>query len=1128
VPVTANLPGNADYLPTAATFAAGSGNGATANVVVSAVDDSTVEPTETFSGQALSATSVASVTSSGSQSVVVTDNDTATFTIGDVTVTEGGTATFTISLDRPLDTGITVNVNYTDQSATGGGIDYDSAQDTVSYAAGETGTRTVTVATTDDLDHELVETFLASLSTSTSLGDRSVSLSDTAIGTITDNDNGAPTVQDRSFTVAEDTAFSATLTGTDPENDPLTFSIFSQPANGTVNLDANTGEFTYTPNPNYNGSDSFTYRAFDGGLFSNVGTVSITINAVNDAPVANNGSLAATEDVTASGNLSASDVDGDTLIYSIVANAAHGTVNITDVNTGAFTYTPNLHYNGPDLFTFKVNDGAVDSNTATVLINVDPVNDAPAANNGSDSTDEDTVLIGSVTATDVDGDALTYIKVSDPTNGTVVVNANGTFVYTPNANFNGLDSFTFKANDGTVDSNTATFTITVNAVNDAPVANDGSASTNEDTPATIDLRPLVSDVETPDASLTYSIVANPAHGTITPTATTGVFTYSPNLNYNGPDSFTYQVSDGSLSSNVATFSITVNPVNDAPVANNGSDSTDEDTVLIRSVTATDVDGDALTYIKVSDPTNGTVVVNANGTFVYTPNANYNGPDSFTFKANDGTTDSNTATFTITVNAVNDPPVANNGSFSTSEDTPFNGTLVATDIDSASLTYSIVAQPNHGTVNITNASTGAFTYTPDLNFNGPDSFTFKASDGSLDSNTATFVIDVTPVNDAPLLNDNAIVPAVLQGTTDPPGRKISSLFDEVVTDPDGDALAGIAVVLNPADDDQGTWQYSTDNGATWFDIGTVGTTTALALSASSSLRFLPEPFFTGDPSPLVVRALDSTFAGAFTSGATRQTVDVTTNGGTTPISAQTGEVHNPIFPGDVPGAWLSTTGNLFVAGTGGNDKIIIKPSNDGTQLFVKLNNASIGTFLQSQVTGRITARGLGGNDKITINGKVTTGTDLYGGTGNDVLTGGAGDDRLFGEVGNDKLKGGKGNNILVGGDGDDKLFGNIGLDVLIGGLGADVLKGGSSTGEDLLIGGPTAFDLDPDALSDILAEWTSGNPYNTRVANLTPVLQAAVTNDNVKDVLKGLGGLDWFVISTLDTLDLKTGEQSLTV
>jgi hypothetical protein len=1141
VNVTANLPGNADYLAAAANFAAGAANGATANIVVSAVDDSTVEATETFAGQALSATSVASVTASGARTVQVTDNDTATFTIGDVTVTEGGTATFTISLDRPLDIGINVDVSYTDQSATGGGVDYDSATDSVSYAAGETGTRTVTVATTDDSGHELFETFLASLSTATSLGGRSVSLTDTATGTIIDNDNGAPSVPNRSFTVAEDTAFSATLTGTDPENDPLTFSIVSPPTNGTVNLDSQTGEFTYTPNANYNGSDSFTYRAFDGGLFSNNGTVSITITAVNDAPVANNGSLTATEDVTASGNLIASDVDGDTLTYSVVSQPAHGTVTITNATTGAYTYTPNLNYNGPDAFTFKANDSTVDSNVATVLVNVSAVNDAPVANNANLSTNEDEPLIGSVTATDVDGDALTFIKVSDPSSGTVVVNANGTFVYTPNANFNGSDSFTFKANDGTLDSNIATVNITVNAVNDVPVANNGTATTNEDTAATIDLRPLVSDVETPDASLIYTIVAGPAHGGVSPTATPGVFTYTPSLNYNGPDSFTFKVNDGTVDSNTATMSITVNPVNDAPVANNSSATTNEDQVLIGSVTATDVDGDVLTYIKVSDPTNGTVVVNANGTFIYTPNANYNGPDSFTFRANDGIANSNVATVSITVNAVNDPPVANNGSFTTSEDSPVSGNLVATDIDSPSLTYSIVAGPAHGTVTIDNATTGAFTYTPDPNFNGPDSFTFKATDGSLDSNTATIVVDVTPVNDAPILNDDAIIPAVLQGTDNPPGRKISSLFDEVVTDPDGDALGGIAVVGNPQDGDQGTWQYSTDNGATWFDIGAVtGTASALALSASSSLRFLPEPFFYGDPAPLIVRALDSTFAGPYTSGATRQTVNVSVNGGTTPISAQTGEVQNPIFPGDVPGAWLSTTGNLFVAGTGGNDKIIIKPSKDLTQLFVTLNGASIGTFLQSQVTGSITARGLGGNDKIIVNGKITTPVDLYGGTGNDALTGGAGNDRLFGEVGNDTLKTGKGNNLAVGGDGDDKLIGNIGRDVLIGGAGADVLKGGGSTGEDLLIGGETAFDADLNALDDIVDEWFSASAYNTRITNLTgPVgglngttfLNATtVDNDNVKDVLKGSGGSDWFIISTLDTLDLNltVGEQSLTV
>src|SRR5262249_38691692 len=143
--------------------------------------------------------------------------------------------------------------------------------------------------------------------------------------------------------------------------------------------------------------------------------------------------------------------------------------------------TPSLNYNGPDSFTFKVNDGTVDSNVATFSITVNPVNDPPVANNGSASTNEDTQLIGSLSATDVDNNPLTFIKVANPANGTVVVDSNGTFVYTPNANFFGSDSFTFKANDGSVDSNIATETITVNPVNDAPVANNGTLTTNEDT-----------------------------------------------------------------------------------------------------------------------------------------------------------------------------------------------------------------------------------------------------------------------------------------------------------------------------------------------------------------------------------------------------------------------------------------------------------------------------------------------------------------------------------------------------------------------------------------------------------------------------------------------------------------------
>src|SRR5439155_351553 len=137
----------------------------------------------------------------------------------------------------------------------------------------------------------------------------------------------------------------------------------------------------------------------------------------------------------------------------------------------------------------------------------------------------------------------------------------------------------------------------------------------------------------------------------------------------------------------------------------------------------------------------------------------NGPASFTFKANDGSLDSNTATVTITVTPVNDAPVAQDGSLTTAEDTPKTGTLVATDIDSASLTYSLVSTASaHGTVTITNVNTGAYSYAPAADYNGPASFTFKASDGSLDSNTATVTITVTPVNDAPVAQDGSLTTA----------------------------------------------------------------------------------------------------------------------------------------------------------------------------------------------------------------------------------------------------------------------------------------------------------------------------------------------------------------------------------
>ncbi len=158
------------------------------------------------------------------------------------------------------------------------------------------------------------------------------------------------------------------------------------------------------------------------------------------------------------------------------------------------------------------------------------------------------------------------------------------------------------------------------------------------------------------------------------------FTYTPNANYNGSDTFTYHANDGTGNSNIATITITVSPVNDAPVAVNDAYTTNEDTPLTVIpassvlVNDTDVEGSALTAVLDVGPANGTLTLNANGTFTYTPSANYNGSDTFTYHANDGTSNSNIATVTITVSPVNDAPVAVNDAYTTNEDAPLTVVL----------------------------------------------------------------------------------------------------------------------------------------------------------------------------------------------------------------------------------------------------------------------------------------------------------------------------------------------------------------------------------------------------------------------------------------------------------------------
>ncbi len=467
---------------------------------------------------------------------------------------------------------------------------------------------------------------------------------------------------------------------------------------------------------------------------------SYSLTPPNHAPVANSQIVTTPEDIAKAITLTGSDADGNALSYTVLSDPLHGTLSGTAPN---LTYTPAANYNGPDSFTFKVNDGSVDSNIATVSITVGPVNDVPTANNQSLTTNEDVALGIVLTGSDPEGDTLTYFVLTQPGHG-LLSGSGSSWTYTPNSNYFGPDSFTFKVNDGLDDSNVATISIDVISVNDAPIADDQNVSTDEDVAKAITLTGSDPDGD----SITFGIVTDPTNGILVGDGAS--WTYTPNLDYTGTDSFTFKVYDGALYSGEATVTITIGGVNDAPTADDQSVSLNEDSNLDITLTGSDPESSTLFYTVLTQPTHG-VLTGTGADLNYEPFPNYFGPDSFTFKVSDGTADSNIATVSITVNSVNDAPVADDQTVTTLEDTPKDIFLTGSDIDEDPITFEIKSYPAYGTLDFV---TDHWVYTPNPNYNGPDSFTFVANDGLLDSEVATVTINVTAVNDAPVADDSS--------------------------------------------------------------------------------------------------------------------------------------------------------------------------------------------------------------------------------------------------------------------------------------------------------------------------------------------------------------------------------------
>ena len=437
--------------------------------------------------------------------------------------------------------------------------------------------------------------------------------------------------------VAVDTATAVTMQGFDPDSDPVTFTIERQPGHGAL-----TGvppSVVYTPAPGFTGDDSFTFSVSDGHLTSFSATVTLHVAPPNHRPSATPQSVTALEDTSAAITLAGTDPDGDPLSFQVQTLPAHGVLSVSGASA---TYVPAANYNGPDSFTFAVNDGESTSDPATVSIDVGTINDPPVALAVQRSLNEDAPLSLTLLATDADGDSLAFAIQAPPQHGTVTGAPPGV-TYTPDANYNGPDSFTFTASDANSTSAPATVSLTVVAVNDAPVALDAAVTTAEDTPVAITLQ--ATDVDSP--TLTFTIVSSPSDGTLTGSGASR--TYTPATNFHGVRTFTFRASDGSKVSADATVTITITAVNDPPVAADDWVATDAGAPLtIRPLANdSDVDGDAPSIASAGMPAHGTVDI-AGAQLIYTPDADFTGVDSFVYTIADPSGATATATVHVGV------------------------------------------------------------------------------------------------------------------------------------------------------------------------------------------------------------------------------------------------------------------------------------------------------------------------------------------------------------------------------------------------------------------------------------------------------------------------------------------------
>ncbi|QPN63586.1 tandem-95 repeat protein [Synechococcus sp. CBW1004] len=879
-----------------------------------------------------------------SDGVGATDSSTLTITVGPVDdVFSDDDESVTTSEDTPISGNVLDNGT---PNPTGDGplavTSFTVDGDATSYSAGQSatiaGVGTLTIASDGAYTFSPAANYNGTVPLITYIVSDGVGATDSSTLTITvDPVDDVFSDDDESVTTSEDTPISGNVldNGTpNPTGDgPLAVTSFTVDGDatsysagqsatiagvGTLTI-ASDGAYTFSPAANYNGTvPLITYIVSDGVGATDSSTLTITVDPVDDVFSDDDESVTTSEDTPISGNVldngtpnptgdgplavTSFTVDGDATSYSAGQSATiAGVGTLTIASDGAYTFSPAANYNGTvPLITYIVSDGVGATDSSTLTITVDPVDDVFSDDDESVTTQEDTPISGNVldngtpnptgdgplavTSFTVDGDATSYSAGQSATIagvGTLTIASDGAYTFSPLANYNGtVPLITYIVSDGVGATDSSTLTITVDPVDDVFSDDDESVTTQEDTPISGNVLdngtpnptgdgPLAVTSFTVDGDATSYSAGQSATiagvGTLT-IASDGAYTFSPAANYNGTvPLITYIVSDGVGATDSSTLTITVDPVDDVFSDDDESVTTQEDTPISGNVldngtpnptgdgplavTSFTVDGDATSYSAGQSATIagvGTLTIASDGAYTFSPLANYNGTvPLITYIVSDGVGATDSSTLTITVDPVDDVFSDDDESVTTQEDTPISGNVLdngtpnptgdgplavtSFTVDGDATSYSAGQSATiAGVGTLTIASDGAYTFSPLANYNGTvPLITYIVSDGVGATDSSTLTITVDPVDDVFSDDDESV-------TTQEDTPISGNVLDNGTPNPTGDGP--LAVTSFTVDGD--ATSYSAGQSATIAGVGT------LTIASDGAYTFSPAANYNG--------------------------------------------------------------------------------------------------------------------------------------------------------------------------------------------------------------------------------------------------------------------------------------------